>query len=178
MSRLFLPLFLLLLLVLEGVALDFIPSQIIENDWILVAHWLFIFLVLMTLFYDLEHTYYSVLFAIIFGLMVDIVYTNVIGVYMFMYGFTIYFVHGMSKMLHTNFFVAFLLSAVGISVVDFGIYLIYSFIGISQMDSSVYFTNRLLPSLVANLIFFLILYVSLKKKMVKWSKERFDIKKS
>lgn len=174
MSRLYLPLFLLFLLVIEGVAFDFLPLIVIEKGWLLAAHWLFVFLVLIALFYDLEFTYYSILFAIISGLMVDLVYTNVIGVYMFMYGITIYFIHGMRKVLHTNFLVASLLTAVGLSLVDGGIYLIYSFIGVSQIDGMMYITNRLLPTLIANMIFFFVLYLLMKKKLVQWAAERFD----
>lgn len=178
MSRFYLPLFLLFLLIIEGVAFEFLPMVIIEKNWLLVAHWLFVFLVLIALFYDLEYTYYSILFAIIAGLMVDIIYTDVIGVYMFMYGIMIYFVHGVRKVLHTNFFVACLLTGVGISLVDSGIYLIYSFIGVSKMDGMVYITNRLLPTLTANMIFFLLLYLLFKNKLVQWSAERFDSKSS
>lgn len=178
MSRLYLPLLLLFLLVLQGVVFNFIPNNLIQAGWMFIVHWVFIFLVLFTLFYDLEDTYYSVFFAILFGLMIDVVYTSVIGVYMFSYAIVIYFVHGLRKILHANFYVAFLLSIVSVGLVDFIIYLIYTFIGISDMGMDTYFVYRLLPTIAINLFSFIILHVMFKKKLVRWSNQRFDVKSS
>lgn len=178
MSRLYLPLMLLFLVVLQGAAFNFIPLIAIEAGLMLVVHWTFTFLVLFTLFYDLEKTYYSIFFAILFGLMIDIVYTNVIGVYMFTYGLVIYFVHAMRKFLHANFFVAILLTLASISLVDLSIYVIYSFIGISGMEITQYFLYRLIPTVIMNTVFFIVFYLVFKRKLVRWSKERFGSKSS
>lgn len=174
MQRFYLPFLLLFLLVIEGVALDFLPKSLMAEQWTIVPHWLLVFLIMITIFYDLENTYYSVLCAIFFGLMVDIVYTSVIGVYMFIYAIVIYFVHGLRKVLHTNYLVALLLSIVGITLADVGVNIIYFFIGVSNLLWNQYLMERLLPTVIANVLFFILIYPLIKGKLLKWSEQRFD----
>src|SRR5690625_6724150 len=85
MKRLYLPLILFLFMVLEGVALELLPAKLVMSNSIIVPHWVFIFLAFIAVFFDEENTYYSVLYAVIFGLLIDVVYTGVLGVYMFSY---------------------------------------------------------------------------------------------
>ncbi|WP_077621362.1 rod shape-determining protein MreD [Sediminibacillus massiliensis] len=174
MRRFYLPLILLALLIFEGVALDFLPDSLTDGKWMIVPHWVLVYLVLITVFYDMERTYFSVLYALIFGLVIDIAYTSVIGVYMFIYALVVYLVHGLKKLLHTNFFVALLLVVIAVALVDTGLYIIYSFIGMTIFSWSEYLLVRLMPTVLANLLFFLILYPITKPKLAKWSTARFD----
>ncbi|MBM7541780.1 rod shape-determining protein MreD [Amphibacillus cookii] len=178
MSRVYLPLILLFLLVMQGAMIELIPARFDELGWLIVIHSVFLFLVLFTMFYDLENTYYALFFAILFGFLIDAVYTNILGVYMFSYAISIYFVHGMRKLLHANFYVASLLAFVGVGLVDFLLYLIYYATDVTQMHMTDYLMNRMIPTMVVNLIIFLIFYALFKRKLVKWSKERFDEKRS
>ncbi|WP_186576268.1 rod shape-determining protein MreD [Aquibacillus kalidii] len=176
MQRFYLPFLLLMILVFQGVALDFLPESLIADKWIIVPHWILIFLILISVFYDLESTYYSILYAILFGLMLDIVYTNVIGVYMFTYGIVTYAIHGIRKVLHTNYFVALLLGIVGVTAADIGIYIVYWFIGIHAMSWNLYLIDRLVPTIISNVIFLILLYPIVKPKLLKWSQGKFDRK--
>ncbi|WP_440895991.1 rod shape-determining protein MreD [Amphibacillus sp. Q70] len=178
MSRVYLPLILTLLIVLQGVAVQLVPTSISEAGWIVVIHSVFLFLVLLKLFYDLENTYYVLIFAILSGLIIDIVYTDIIGVYMFSYAIMIYFVHGMRRLLHANFYVATVLTFVSVGFVDFLLYFIYQFVGVTRMELTSYLYYRLIPTLSVNMILFFILYLLFKKKLIKWSNERFDQKQS
>ncbi|MDL4841665.1 rod shape-determining protein MreD [Aquibacillus rhizosphaerae] len=177
MQRFYLPLLLLLMVVFEGVALDFVPQSLMAKELLMIPHWLLLFLVMITLFYDLENTYYSLLYAILFGLMIDITYTDVLGVYMFVYALVIYIIHGIRKVLHANFFVALLLSIIAIALADIGIYIIYFFIGINELLWNDYMMIRLIPTLIANSVFFILLYPIIKTRLLNWSQERFDSKK-
>ncbi|QTM99956.1 rod shape-determining protein MreD [Sediminibacillus dalangtanensis] len=174
MVKFYLPLFLLLLLVLEGVAVDFLPNSLVTGRWMIAAHWVLLYLVLISIFYDLENTYVSVLYAIAFGLMIDIVYTSVLGVYMFIYPLVVYGIHGLKKLLHTNFLVALVLSALAVALADTGVYIVYSFIGLTELPWQDYFYIRLIPTLLANVLFLLLIYPLTKQKLVKWSTDRFN----
>ncbi|MDC3415669.1 rod shape-determining protein MreD [Aquibacillus salsiterrae] len=177
MHRFYLPFLLLMTIVVEGVATDLLPRSVMAQEWMIIPHWLLVFLVLITVFFDLEDTYFSVLYAILFGLMIDIVYTSVIGVYMFIYAIVIYIIHGLRKMLHANFFVALSLTILAILLADSGLYIIYFFIGISPLLWDEYIVTRLLPTLVANIAFFALLYPFTKNRLVHWSLQQFDYKK-
>ncbi|NMA89959.1 MAG: rod shape-determining protein MreD, partial [Amphibacillus sp.] len=94
MSRIYIPLILILLIILQGATANFIPHSAMEAGLIIVIHAVFLFLVMIKLYYDLETTYYALLGAVFSGLIIDIIYTDIIGVYMFSYALMIYFVHG------------------------------------------------------------------------------------
>lgn len=178
MSRIYLPLILVLLIILQGATANLIPESLVAAGWVVVIHAGFLFLVLVKLFYDLETTYYAFLAALFVGLIIDIIYTDIIGVYMFSYAIMIYFVHGMRKLLQTNFYVATLLTVVSLGLADFLLYFIYHFIGVTQMEMSDYFYYRLMPTVAINLILFFILYLLFRKTLIKWSDDRFDLEKS
>lgn len=172
MKQLFIPLFLFLFLVLEGVALELLPMSLIKGELVIVPHWVLVILVFVGIFYDREDTYFSVLYGLVFGLLIDIVYTGVLGVYMFTYALSIYIIHGLTKMLHANFSATLLLGTMALILTEIFINVIFSVVGISEMEWSSYLLFRLLPTVLANVLLLLALYPLIKKKFVGWKKER------
>ncbi|WP_099158654.1 rod shape-determining protein MreD [Virgibacillus ndiopensis] len=172
MKRLYLPLILFLFVILEGVSLELLPPKLVMSDLLIIPHWVLIFLVFVSIFYDKEQTYYSVLYGVIFGLLLDIVYTGVLGVYMFTYAIVIYIIHGLKKLLHANIHVTLLLGLIAITVADLLIYLIFFVIGLTEMSGEEYLFYRIIPTVLANLLFLLVLYPFLRKRLVKWSDEQ------
>ncbi|MEQ6389623.1 rod shape-determining protein MreD [Bacillaceae bacterium S4-13-58] len=158
MKRAILPLLLLVSLILESIALEFLPNQYLVRDFMITPHWIFVMILYIAIFYDSDRTYMSVLYGITFGFLVDILYTDILGVYMFTYGIVAYVVHGLKKMLHANFFVAFLLSFLGLLLVEWSLYIVYTMTGVASMGVETYMLYRLIPTMTANLIFMIILY--------------------
>lgn len=169
MKRLYIPLLLFLLLIVEGVALDLLPFSSI--DTIIVSHFMLMFLVLVTMFYDKENTYVAVLYGVIFGLLIDVVYTGVLGVYMFSYAMVIYIVHKLKRLMHSNFSVTVFLGFIALLLAENLIYVIYSTIDFTNMLWLDFLIYRLLPTILANLIFLMILYPVIVRKLTKWFKE-------
>ncbi|WP_164668479.1 rod shape-determining protein MreD [Virgibacillus doumboii] len=174
MNRLYIPLILFFFLVLEGVALELLPASLVTNELIIVPHWVFIFLLFLAIFYDRENTYLSVLYGIVFGLLIDIVYTGVLGVYMFSYAVIIYIIHGLTKMLHANFFAVILLGVAGLVLTELSINTIFSVVGITEMVWKDYLLYRMIPTLIANLLFLLVLYPLMTRRIASWGDERFS----
>ncbi|WP_430785013.1 rod shape-determining protein MreD [Virgibacillus flavescens] len=175
MKRLYLPLILFIFVILEGVAIKLLPPNFVMSDLLIIPHWVFVFLLFMAIFYDNSQTYFSVLYGALFGMLIDIVYTGVLGVYMFSYAFVIYVVHGIVKMLHGNILVTIILGIVGISLTDFIIYLIFSVVGLTDMLIDDYMLYRLLPTVIANLLFLLVLYPFTKNRLLKWQDEQISV---
>lgn len=171
MKKFSLPLILFLIVVLEGVALKLLPATIAIGETYLIPHWVFIVLLFYAMFYDREHTYYSIIYAAIFGLLIDIVYTNVLGVYMFSYALVIYLLHEIAKVLHGNIIVMILLGAFGIAIVDVLINTIYLVIGVSDVIWSTYLLYRLLPTVLLNLLFLIPFYPLMTAQLKKWQRE-------
>ncbi|RDW21665.1 rod shape-determining protein MreD [Oceanobacillus chungangensis] len=174
MKRLYIPLLLFLLLILEGVAIDFLPSTVVMGNQLFTPHWVAGFLVLVAVLYDKDDTYFAVVYALIFGLLLDAVYAGVLGVYMFSYTVSIYIIQNLKKMLHGNFFVVVLLGVVGIIIADIMIYIIYLIIGMTDMFWQDYLFNRLLPTVLLNLLFMIIIYPLFAKRVQRWGNEQLD----
>ncbi|HLS07551.1 rod shape-determining protein MreD [Lentibacillus sp.] len=172
MKRLLIPLILFLLLILEGVALDLLPVSLLKGDLVFVSHWVFVFLVLLAIFFDRGDTYFSVFYGLLFGLLTDIVYTGILGVYMFSYAFAAYMIHGLTKILHANFFVTILLGTAGLMIVEVFINLIFSVTGVAELVWKDYLTDRLIPTIIANILCLLVLYPIFMNRLVRWKEEQ------
>lgn len=173
MKHLYIPFILFLLTVLKGVGTELLPAFLQQNIHLfLIPHWVLIFLLLIGIFYDTDHTYFSIVYSIIFGLIIDIVYTDILGVYMFSYTIAIALSHLLKKMFHRNFYATFLLTILLIMIADFLIYSIYLTIGWTFLRIDNYLYDRLLPTILANIIFLFIIYPMFKKRIIRWREEQ------
>ncbi|WP_102026884.1 rod shape-determining protein MreD [Salirhabdus sp. Marseille-P4669] len=172
MKRLFIPLFLLILLVLESTAINVLPTEWIYSKNFIIPHWTLVFAILVAIFYDRDHTYFCVLYAIIFGFLIDLTYTNILGVYMFSYGLVVYLIHELKQLFHPNIIVTFLLTILGIFLAEHFIYGLYFMIGVTNLSWTSYLSTRFIPTLLGNVLFLIILYPIIKGKLLKWSEEQ------
>lgn len=169
MERLFFFPILFLILIFEGIALKLLPEVIINTNLLIVPHWVFVFLVLIALFYDQTETYYAVLYASLFGFLIDIVYTDMLGVYLFTYPVAIYVVHLLKRVFHTNIYSTILMACIGLIITETIIYLIYLTVDITDMTLVNSLFNRLIPTLIANTIMLVLLYPIFKNMLIRWS---------
>lgn len=172
MKRLYLPLILFVVVVLEGVALNLLPPSMVKGSIFIIPHWALIVLLYFALFYDRQNTYYSVIYAGVFGLLIDIVYTSVLGVYMFAYALVIFMVHSIRNRFHGNLLSVFILGLVGISLADAIIHTVYSLAGLSSISWNLYLLHRLLPTVLANLLFLIAAYPFLARRLERWQQEQ------
>jgi len=168
MNRFYLPLVLFLVMVLEGVALELLPVNITSGKSLIISHWVLICLVFSAIFYDDEESNYSLIYAIIFGLLIDVVYIHVLGVYMFTYAITIYIIKKLTRLLHSNLASTLLCGILGIILADWFIYIIFTMIGYTDLSLGDYLIYRLLPTMLANIIFLILIYPILSKKFSQW----------
>ncbi|MFC0299876.1 rod shape-determining protein MreD [Virgibacillus soli] len=174
MKRLYITLILFLLLILEGVALEILPNKWLIGSFLIVPHWVLVWLIIIALFYDKQETHHAVVFAAIFGFLIDTVYTGILGVYMFTYAVTIYLIHGVSRFLQVNFFSTMLFVILGVAIVDISIESIYYVMGIIQISWQDYVVHRLFPTIVANLLFLFLFYPLVMKRIKRWSNEKYN----
>lgn len=168
MSRFYIPVLLFIVLILEGVALELLPNKLLTYQSTMIPHWILIFLILIAMFFDKDNTYFSIVYAIIFGLLIDIVYTEILGIYMFAYGLVTYIVLEIKNFVYENLIATILVGGVGVALADLLIYITYTVIDIVSMPWPSYLLYRLLPTILANIIFLLIMYLLFKKRLEKW----------
>ncbi|UOR12161.1 rod shape-determining protein MreD [Halobacillus amylolyticus] len=122
---------LLILLVMQGMAMSLLPANLVYSDLLITPHWVLCLVIIIAIFYDRDDTYHAIWYGMIFGLLIDVAYTGVLGVYMATYATTAYILHGIKKMFHANFIAASLLAILSVAMADTMLYIIYSFVQVT-----------------------------------------------
>lgn len=167
MKRIFIPVILLFMLAIEGVAMELLPATIKYASIFMTPHWLLLFLIMLVMYVYPNDSIIPIIYAIIFGLMIDIVYTEVLGVYMFMLAISLYIAQILNRWLQANFLMTLLISMVSLIVIEVGILTIYAAIGLITVSISDFTVYRLLPTVLANLLFIILIYYP-GKRMLLW----------
>ncbi|WP_033828297.1 rod shape-determining protein MreD [Bacillus andreraoultii] len=153
------PIFVVTFFCLESLFANFFPSKLFSNYWIIVPRFLFLYLIFMTVYYDSKK---GIIYGAIIGLVMDIVFTGILGIYLLWYPVVIYLVSKLMKFWHSNLFIMAIVSLLAIILTEFGIYGIFSLLQIATIPVK-YFTNhRLIPTLILNFIFYLFFSYSMK----------------
>lgn len=102
-------------------------------------------------------------YGLIFGFLTDVVHSDVIGVYFFSVAFTAYVIASFAGLFHTNLFTMLFLGLLGVVFLEFQVYGMYSITGIAEQSMNDFLNDRLLPTLLLNAVFIILLYFPLKK---------------
>lgn len=155
MIRFLIPLILLIFFVAESMFVDLFPSELYADNVILVPRFTIIFIILIAIVLGGAQ---AILYGIIFGLLFDIVYTNVLGVHAFLYPLIGYLFSYVKKVFNTHVLLLFFLSILGVAILEFSVYGLYALIGLHAMPLAHYISARLIPTLVLNAVFFVLIY--------------------
>ena len=116
----------------------------------LVPRFLILFLIFMAIYYDRKK---AMIYGLIFGLINDIVYIDIIGLYPF-----ICFIAGSTvKYIHQHLVVTTTLSLVLIAIIEVALYQFFALIGFTDISFAQFLNTRLIPTMIANVIFLALL---------------------
>lgn len=132
----------------------FYQSHIYSPKFVLIA---LIFLA----FYGPKNYYVG--YALLFGALTDIVYSEVIGIYLLAYPVVCYLVYLMRTVVQNNYIIALIISLVGVALVESFSYLINLVIRMTTIPMEVFIASRLLPTLLFNAVFLVIAMYFLRK---------------
>lgn len=153
-----------LFFILESLFVELLPVRFLSNDRIFVPHFLLTGILLLTIFGDEKRGIY---YGLIFGLIFDIVYTEVIGIYLFMFPVTAYIISKLMKILQSNIVMATFVTLIGIAILEMVVYEINFLIHVTAMEFPQFITIRLIPTLILNFIFIILVVYPLKKQFEK-----------
>jgi rod shape-determining protein MreD len=153
----------LLLFIIESLFVELFPVRFV-HDRILVPHFLIAGILLITI-YGKKNL--GIWYGLIFGLMFDLVYTEVIGIYLFMFPLTAYLVSKLMKILQTNIIIVPFVVLLGIAVLELAVYEMNFLIKITDMAFTQFINQRLIPTLILNFIFIIFMIFPLKKQFEK-----------
>ena len=160
MKKFLLPLLFLFLFLLESLFAQYTPHEVFGHSYILAPHFLFAGILFLTIYAGRK---YGIIYAAIFGLLFDIVWIEIIGIYFFLFPFIAYLISKIMHVLQTNIIVAFLVSLVGIALLELGVYEMDFLIHITTLEFMSFLEMRLYPSLILNAAFLLIASYPLKR---------------
>lgn len=121
------------------------------------------FLIFVTVYYDAKR---AMFYGLFFGLLYDVFFIDIIGLYSFLYPMMCLIAGYIVKSVHRNLFVATVLTLVLTALFEFMLYLFFSFISLTSMPVDNFMTSRLLPTMIANSLFLLMLGWAFKSVIV------------
>ncbi|MED3623683.1 rod shape-determining protein MreD [Neobacillus thermocopriae] len=165
MKKFLLPLLFLLLFILESLFVQFLPSDLFGSR-ILVPRFLFSALLLLTIYVGKKQ---GIIYGAIFGLLVDVVYIEVIGIYFFLFPFVCYLISKVMQVMQSNIVVVFLATLFGIALLEVGVYEMNFLIHVTDLDFMTFINLRFYPTLILNAIFILVALYPLKRQFEKYA---------
>src|SRR5699024_4346692 len=133
MKKVILIIALLFLLIFEGVALELLPNNLLNLSVIITPIWKVVFLITLSFLYAADDTQELIIYDIIFGLLVDIVYTDTLGVYMFAYGLALFTAILLKRILQENIIMTLFTTIISLILAEAIISGIYTVIGITDI---------------------------------------------
>lgn len=150
MIRSIIPLIALFLFFLEPVFSLFSPIALGDEFYILVPRFVIIYFIFITVYYRRKT---AITYGIIFGLLYDMFYIDIIGLYAFLYPMICLIASFFIRYIYKHIVTVILLTLCLVALLEFFSYGFASLIDITSIELKEFLSNRLLPTLIANSIF-------------------------
>ena len=168
MKRIILPLVAILSFYGDSLFAEFFPDISFMGDRLAVPRFLLVVLTLMGIYYFRNVT---LIYAGILGLMYDVYYTGIIGAYLFLLPISVYAASKMMKIIQTNLLTAGLVVLINLLMVEFLIYGLNVLLFGVKVTVTQFMDARLWPTLLLNIIFFLVIVIPFSRLLQKRKKE-------
>lgn len=153
-TRFLIPIVAVFLFLMESEFALFSPIVLGEETYILVPRFTILYLIFLAIYYNLKR---AIIYALIFGLLFDVFYINIIGLYTVLYPALCFIAGWSAKRIHTHIVFTAVLAILLISLLEYVLYEFFLLINFTTMSHDVFLLNRLLPTIVANSLFLLVL---------------------
>ena len=160
MRKAFLPIIISLCFLFESVFVEMLPAEIFKSSSIFVPHFLMVAIIFVTVYISKKH---GIMYGFIFGILFDIVYTEIIGIYLFMFPLVAYITSWIMRILQTNIILVSFVAILGVGFLELGVYEMNFLIGRTDMVFASFMDIRLVPTLILNLIFIILVSYPLRK---------------
>lgn len=168
MKKLYVPLLAVLIFISESIFVTTFSGDFFTGDKMFIPRFLMIFLVFMSVYCNSRTALY---YSMVIGLVFDVVYTEVLGVYLFVFPLITYAISKIMKILQNNIFVVSFMSLIAIAFLETIIYGMNSLLGFSVLTFQQFLLERLVPTLILNAVVIIIVAYPLRKFMLKHSEE-------
>ncbi|MGO4888567.1 rod shape-determining protein MreD [Anaerobacillus sp. MEB173] len=163
MIRFLLPFFVFLLFIIEGTVVQVFTPERFGSEIFFVPRFVMVVIVFIAIF--LGRTT-ATFYGIVVGLFYDLIYTDLVGVYLFSMGFVGYVTALTYDVFQRSLFLVIFVSLLGVAILDYLVYGLYTIVGIATTPHQLFLYERLLPSIIFNGVFTIIISYSLRKFLV------------
>lgn len=132
----------------------FSPIDFHGNLTYLVPRFLIIYLIFLSIYYDRRKAMW---YGLVFGLLYDIFYIDIIGLYTFLYPFICFIAGSTVKYIHQHLVVTTTLSLVLVAVLEILLHQFFVLIQFTDLSFAEFLNYRLVPTMIANSIFLIML---------------------
>jgi rod shape-determining protein MreD len=160
MIKFVLPLIISLCFILESVFVELFPESMFDHMMMIIPRFLIVVILFTTVYVSLK---IGLVYGFVFGLLFDIVYIEVIGIYLFLIPLIVYLISLIMKVLQTNIILVSIVSLLGVALLEHGAFGMNLIINRTNMDYLSFLDFRLVPTLILNGIFIIIVSFPLKK---------------
>lgn len=154
MVRFLIPFTAILLFLLESEFAQFSPLNFGDKTVFLVPRFLILYLIFISIYYNRNR---AVMYGLIFGVLYDVFYIDIIGLYSVLYPLVCLLAGWSVKFIHQHLVITTILAVLLVAFMEVILYEFFFFIDFTSMPFSTFFNSRLLPTIVANLLFLLML---------------------
>lgn len=137
----------------ENVWVTLFPQLVFSDSYLYIPHFIVVCIVLSASYYDKSITYG---FSAFFGLLFDLFYTQVIGVYLFTFFIAAYFTVKVMKVLQHHLVVIGFVACLMVGIVDISAYFLDGLLFGFSMQIEEYAQIRLWSTIVINLCFYIV----------------------
>lgn len=154
MIRSVIPLIAIILFFFEPVFSMFSPLAFGGELYTLVPRFVIVYLIFISIFYSQK---YAIVSGIILGLLYDMFYIDIIGLYAFLYPLICFIATKLIRYVNRHVIVVSLLALLLIGLLEIISYGFASLIGLTTIGFVEFMSNRLIPTMIAN-SFFVIMF--------------------
>lgn len=160
---LLLPLLIFLLFIFEGTVIPVFPPVGYGFEFLIVPRFAFLVVIFVAIF--LGRTTGTV-YGLVLGLFQDVIYTHILGIYIFSMGLIAYLLGFSFRIFQRNLFLLIVTAIFGTILLDYLVYGIHTAVGITDLANERFLRERLFPSLLVNSLFLIIFSPFLRKLLV------------
>ncbi|MBD8026829.1 rod shape-determining protein MreD [Ureibacillus sp. Re31] len=154
MVRFLIPFVAVVLFLLEPEFALFSPIDWGGETVYFVPRFVILYLIFISIYYSRKR---ACLYGLIFGLLYDVFYIDIIGLYSFLYPVVCFIAGSSVKFIHQHLSVTTILSLILVAIMEVVLYYFFYFIQFTTIPVGEFLSNRLLPTIIANLLFLIML---------------------
>ncbi|MEX2461498.1 MAG: rod shape-determining protein MreD [Paenibacillaceae bacterium] len=161
MQRYFLPVILYVLFIFEGTVMPLIAPAAWQSRIDVTSHFTLIVILFLAIYVG---RHWALAYGLAFGMLHDIVYYGpMLGTYTFGFGLVSYLIGLLSLYFRASMLTSLLLIVAGNLILEFIFYGIYRVFQITHISVHFALTYHILPSLLINLLFAILVYLPIRK---------------